>query len=292
LRNDLREDKIGAVMFRASFRLDDGADGVRDFGRELRDASPPDVLIVAGFLDAKTVEAYIDVDEGIDVRAITDLIALRLGVDGCDVTEVERLRVRARADLPEQEQADPAPTCISQVPPVSVDDGRPLVRLHPGEVTQVLVQPDGQDLSIQVRHRPHEVVGPLVVQATDEVAEISVAVGTLADDPHRDYVTFGVAFSWVGARLDRELGARRIVHTNSEAFSQSALGLPSADAPDTAARAGPIDEATPRVMWRPERPRRTLSIIKRLRRPSFGVKLMTLGMVTAWLLAVTTSSAS
>ncbi len=80
-------------MFRASFRLTESLREAGDWGRLLRDAAPSGVLVVAGFLDAKTVEAYLDVDPGMDVHGVTDVLAQRLGFDEYEVTAVEWLRI-------------------------------------------------------------------------------------------------------------------------------------------------------------------------------------------------------
>jgi hypothetical protein len=195
-------------MFRVSFHLTDGARQARDWGRELRRAVPAGVLIVADFLDAKTVEAFVEIDEDSDIRAVTDLIAQRLGLDEYEVTPVQRLGSPATEVPPVPEHARGSPM------PSVADDPR-LLHVHPGAITRVLVhQPDERALSVQVRHRRHETIEAIAVRETAEVVEIQVTVGTPEPDPH---VSLGVSFSWVDTGLRRPLGGRRIVRRVSSA---------------------------------------------------------------------------
>jgi len=134
-------------VFRVSFRLSDGPGHARDWGHKLRRAAPVGVMIVADFLDAKTFEAFIEIDHDTDLRSVTDLLAQRLGVNEYEVTEVE-----------------PAGTPTTEVSPVaerpadvagpSVHNGDiRLVHVHPGAITRVFVhQPDQRVLYVQVRH--------------------------------------------------------------------------------------------------------------------------------------------
>jgi hypothetical protein len=196
-------------MFRVSFQLSDSHRPARDWGRKLRRAAPAGVLIVADFLDAKTVEAFIEIDEDTDIRAVSDLIAQRLGLDEYEVTPVERLGNPGTEapSVPGHARDDATP---------SVDDGEPrLLHVHPGDITRVFVhQPDERALSVQVRHRRHETIEAIAVNETGEAVEIQVTVGTLERDPH---VSVGFTFSWVRAALHRPLGGRRIIRRSASA---------------------------------------------------------------------------
>src|SRR5262245_36129109 len=79
----------GGPVFRVSFRLSDGPGHAREWGLELRRAAPSGVMIVAAFLDAKTFDAFIEIDHDTDPRSVADLLAARLGVNEYEVTEVE-----------------------------------------------------------------------------------------------------------------------------------------------------------------------------------------------------------
>src|SRR5437868_5039910 len=91
------------------------------------------------------------------------------------------------------------------VPSVVRSDLPRLVRVHPGAITQASMQRDGRTLSMQVRHRRHETVATVAMTETDDAVEIEVDVGTPARDDNQEYVSFGVRFSTVEARLDRPL---------------------------------------------------------------------------------------
>ncbi len=235
-------------MFRASFRLTESLREAGDWGRLLRDAAPSGVLVVAGFLDAKTVEAYLDVDPGIDAHAVTDVIAQRLSFDEYEVTAVEWLRIPP-AEAPAAPQATeptvPAPPPMDApsasptaplappVPPVVTDD-RHMLRVHPGTITQVLVKPDGRTLSVQVRHRRNEAVASIAVQETEETVAVEASVGTPEDDRRADFASFGVKFSWSDADLARPLGTRTILTESGAIHTEYAAG------PDTGAREEPV----------------------------------------------------
>jgi hypothetical protein len=230
-------------VFRASFRLTERLREAGDWGRLLRDAAPAGVLVVAGFLDAKTVEAYLDVDPGTDVHAVTDVLAQRLGFDEYEVTAVEWLRIPP-SQSPRPPVAEPsvptaaptAPTANANPTPTptaplaahaasAVTGDRLLLRVHPGTITQVLVKPGGRALSIQVRHRRNEAVAAVAVAETDDTVEVAASVGTPEDDRRADFASFGVTFSWADADLAREVGARRIVHTDSGILHTESAGV-------------------------------------------------------------------
>src|SRR5437879_2119099 len=55
------------------------------------------------------------------------------------------------------------------VPSVANGDPAPLLlRTHPGNITQVVMQPDRCALSVQIRHWRHETIGPVTVKETDD----------------------------------------------------------------------------------------------------------------------------
>ncbi len=89
------------------------------------------------------------------------------------------------------------------------------MRVHPGTITQVLVKPGGRALSVQVRHRRNEAVAAIAVGETADTVEVAASVGTPEDDRRADFASFGVTFSWADADLAREVGARRIIPTDS-----------------------------------------------------------------------------
>jgi hypothetical protein len=233
-------------VFRASFRLTESLREAGDWGRLLRDAAPSGVLVVAGFLDAKTVEAYLDVDPGTDVHAVTDLLAQRLGFDEYEVTAVEWLRIppsqsslapaaepRVPTAPPATPTPDPTPVPAPTAPlaahaPSPVVGTRSLLRVHPGTITQVSVKPGGRTLSLQVRHRRNEAVAAVAVEETEETVAVAASVGTPEDDRRADFASFGVTFSWVDADLARELGARRVVHTDAGIIHTESAGVAGA----------------------------------------------------------------
>ena len=215
-------------VFRASFRLTDRLREAGDWGRLLRDAAPPGVLVVAGFLDAKTVEAYLDVDPGVEVHAVTDVLAQRLGFDEYEVTAVEWLRIppaqtaasaAAEPSVPTTPPPAPTPTATVTTPvgaqASSVTGHAPLLRVHPGTITQVTVKPDGRTLSVKVRHRRNEAIAGIAVEETAETVTLAASVGTPDGDRRADFASFGVTFSWADADLAREVGARRIIHSDA-----------------------------------------------------------------------------
>jgi hypothetical protein len=200
-------------------------------------------------LDAKTVEAYLDVDPGTDVHAVTDVLAQRLGFDEYEVTAVEWLRIPpSRSPLaPVAEPSVPttppaavpnptptpteAPTATAPLAPhapSTVAGDRALVRVHPGTITQVLVKPGGRALSVQVRHRRNEAVAAIAVGETADTVEVAASVGTPEDDRRADFASFGVTFSWADADLARELGARRIIHSDTGVIHTESAPVPEA----------------------------------------------------------------
>ncbi len=194
---------IGALMFRVSFHLTDTLGDPRDWARELRSAAPVGVLIYADFLEAKTVEAYIEIDDDVDIHAVSDLIAQRLGFNEYEVAAVERLGVPAV-------QARPAPARPPErsVPAERDGDRGRLLHVHPAAITRVLVrQPDERELNVQVRHRQHETIDGVAVKESDDAVEIEVSVGTLEPDTR---VSLAVSFSWIATSLARPLAGRRI----------------------------------------------------------------------------------
>jgi hypothetical protein len=260
-------------VFRASFRLTERLREAGDWGRLLRDAAPAGVLVVAGFLDAKTVEAYLDVDPGTDVHAVTDVLAQRLGFDEYEVTAVEWLRIppsqstaapAAEPRVPTAPTPDPTPTPTAPLvahAPSPTAGTRSFLRVHPGTITQVLVKPGGRTLSVQVRHRRNEAVAAVAVEETEETVTVAASVGTPDDDRRADFASFGVTFSWADADLARELGARRVLHTDSgithtesAAVARAGVG-PVAGEPTVVAE--PAAVVAPTVQ--PESPQRPVS---------------------------------
>jgi len=245
-------------VFRASFRLTERLRDAGDWGRLLRDAAPAGVLVVAGFLDAKTVEAYLDVDPGTDVHTVTDVLAQRLGFDEYEVTAVEWLRIPPSQSpspeateprvpttpppaAPEQEPAPvhaaTAPVAAQASPTVSAHGS--LLRVHPGTITQVAVKPDGYTLSVKVRHRRNEAIAGVAVEETTETITLAASIGIPEHDRRADFASFGVTFSWADADLAREVGARRIIYTDD--------GIHTAPGEASGAGVGAVIGETPAV---------------------------------------------
>src|SRR5207253_2105785 len=129
-----------------------------------------------------------------EVHAVTDVLAQRLGFDEYEVTAVEWLRIPPSessrppaADpkvsttttpppaAPEAEPthvATPTAPVAAQASPTVTGHG-PLLRVHPGTITQVAVKPDGRTLSVKVRHRRNEAVADVAVEETTETVTVA-----------------------------------------------------------------------------------------------------------------------
>jgi hypothetical protein len=148
--------------------------------------------IVAAFAESKSIEAYFDLGEGIEPRAIGRL-AERLGFDDYELTGVEPVSADAGGREPALEVA-----------PLRYH-GRPATIMH------VVLQPDGRTLRIQARHRRHETIQGVDVDETDRDVRVEVLVGIPPADPYAGHVSFAVDFSVVRVRLDQPLADRRVV---------------------------------------------------------------------------------
>jgi hypothetical protein len=192
---------VGIVteMYRVAFSMDDSEDR-QQFGTALQRCSIGDARVVAAFAGATTIDVFVDITDTAVPREVAAQLAQRLGVDEYEVTRVEAL---------------PVPTLGSEAP-------MHRVHLRPATITQVRVHPDDRTLSVQVRHRPQETVETIDVDESDDAVRIAVFVATLEDDETNQYVSLAVAFSWIEAVLEREIGVRRILRQDPDhAFVRS-----------------------------------------------------------------------
>jgi hypothetical protein len=186
-------------MYRVAFSLDDSEDR-QQFGTALQRCTIGDARIVAAFAGATTIDVFIDITDTAVPREVAAQLAQRLGVNEYEVARVEAL---------------PVPTLGSEAP-------MHRVHLRPATITQVRVHPDDRTLSVQVRHRPHETVETIDVEESGDAVRIAVYVATLDDDVGNQYVSLAVAFSWIEAVLEREIGVRRILRQDPDhAFVRS-----------------------------------------------------------------------
>ena len=175
-------------MFRVTFLVDDPAERQR-LATELRALTMGgEARIVFAFADAKTIEVYLDIAESADPRTVTDRFAQQLGVSEFELTRAEPLATEPDRSAPPSNHG----------------------RLRPAAITQVRVHPDGRALSVQARHRPHEIVESVDVEEAGDAIAIAVLVGT-PDDVRDHYVSLAVTFTWVDTILDRPLGDRQII---------------------------------------------------------------------------------
>jgi hypothetical protein len=177
-------------MLRLTVRLTDDRDDVRDCAQTLLDVAPGDIRVVAVFVEGKSVEAYLEIEDGVDDRRIDQWIA-GFGFEHYELSDVELMPVR------------PEPGVVADVDP-------PTWPASVATITRVVAEPADDTLRIQVRHRRYETIQRIDVEETDHVVRVKVMVGVPHDDPHAPYVSFAVIFSWVRARLRRPLGSRRV----------------------------------------------------------------------------------
>lgn len=182
------------MMFRLKFRRDpDANDDVAVWSMRVQDAAPMGLRVAAAYVDAANLVAYVEGDTDDDV--LISRFADRLALGPCSVCAVEALRVVAD---------DAQTTPIASAP-------NELRSLHPAELLRVSVAPDGHTLSVKVRHKPYEQIDRVDAKETDDTVELTVWVGSSADDARRRYVTLAEAFSTATVVLDQPLGTRSVV---------------------------------------------------------------------------------
>jgi hypothetical protein len=182
-------------MFRVTFLVDDPAERER-LATDLRALTMGgDARIVSAFADAKSVEVYLDIAESAVPRAVADRLAQWLGVSEYEVTPAQTVPTEKLG---------------------SADTNARQMHLRRAAITQVRAHPDGRSLSVQARHRRHETVESVEVEQTDDAVALTVLVGTSDDDVRGQFVSLGVAFTWVDTFLDRPLGDRRIIRHDPE----------------------------------------------------------------------------
>jgi ribosome-binding factor A len=180
-------------MYRVAFSVDDSEDR-QQFGAALQRCTIGDARIVAAFAGATTVDVFVDITDTAVPREVAAQLAQRLGIKEYEIARVEAL---------------PIPTLGTEAP-------MHRAHLRPATITQVRVHPDDRTLSVQVRHRPHETVETIDVEESGDAVRIAVFVAALDDDESNQYISLAVAFSWIEAVLEREIGARRILRQDPD----------------------------------------------------------------------------
>ncbi|MCU1466358.1 MAG: hypothetical protein JWM72_2286 [Actinomycetia bacterium] len=180
-------------MYRVAFSMDDSEDR-QQLISALERCTIGDARIVSAFAGATTVDVYIDITDTAIPREVAGQLAQRLGAAAYEVTRVDALPVPALGSEPTMHRA----------------------HLRPATITQVRVHPDDRTLSVQVRHRPHESVETLDLEESDDAVRIAVFVDAFEDDASNRYVSLAVAFSWIEAILEREIGDRRILRQDPD----------------------------------------------------------------------------
>ena len=184
---------IVEAVFRVTFLVDDAAERQR-LATELRALTMSgEARLVSAFVDAKTIEVYLDIAESADPRSVADRFAQQLGVSEYELTRAEPLVTEPHGS------ASPS------------DRGR----LRPAAITQMRVHPDGRTLSVQARHRPDETVERVEIEEADEAIAITVLVGA-PHDVRDQYVSFAVAFTWVDTSLDNPVSDRQIIRNDRD----------------------------------------------------------------------------
>jgi hypothetical protein len=180
-------------MYRVAFSIDDSEDR-QQLGSAMERCTIGDARIIAAFAGATTVDVYIDITDTAIPREVAGQLAQRLAIAEYEVTRVDALPVPALGSEATMHRA----------------------HLRPATITQVRALPDDRTLSIQVRHRPHESVETIDLEESDDAVRIAVFVAALHDDESHRYVSLAVAFSWVEAILEQEIGARRILRQDPD----------------------------------------------------------------------------
>ncbi|MDQ1435664.1 MAG: hypothetical protein QOF59_2480 [Actinomycetota bacterium] len=180
-------------MYRVAFSMDDSEDR-QQLGSALEHWTIGDARIIAAFAGATTIDVYIDITDMAIPREVARQLAQRLGIAEYELTRVDALPVPALGSEATMHRA----------------------HLRPATITQVRVHPDDRTLSVQVRHRPHESVETIDLEESDDAVRIAVFVAALHDDDSDRYVSLAVAFSWVEALLEREIGDRRILRQDPD----------------------------------------------------------------------------
>jgi hypothetical protein len=178
-------------MFRLTFRRPDGDDDIDAWSARVRNAVPPS-MFVAAYLEATTIEIYVDLEGNVE-GAVGD-IGEALGLDECRVCSVAPLVAGAGSG--------PSP---------SVASARP-TRTHPGRIVNVSASGDARKLFVKVRHAHYEFVARVECVEGDATVALTAWVGSDDDDPRADYATLAQAFSDVTVELERPLGPRAIVY--------------------------------------------------------------------------------
>jgi hypothetical protein len=173
-------------MFRLTFSLSGPAERERVAGA-LNVAAIGDARIVSAFADETNVDAYLDFAGTASLHEVAADVARRLGVREYEVTLVDPLG-NGSATGPNPDRAS-----------------RRLA-----DITQVRIELDDRTLSVQTRHRPHEMVETVEVVQTDDAVMITALVAPV-DNVTEQYASFGIAFTWVDTVLDRPLGNRRVL---------------------------------------------------------------------------------
>lgn len=146
-----------------------------------------DVRIISAFADEARVDVYLDFDDTAGLGEVVADVARRLGVSEYEVTCVDPLCNGAARE-----------SNLDRVPRRSAD------------ITQVRIHVDDRTLSVQARHRPHEMVDTVEVDETDDAVVITAFVVPV-DNVTERFASFGVAFTWVDTVLGRALGNRRVI---------------------------------------------------------------------------------
>jgi hypothetical protein len=173
-------------MFRLTFSLSGPTERER-VAAALNAPAIGDIQIISAFADETRVDVYLESRGTASLREVAADVARRLGLSEYEVSCVDPLCNRAAIE--------PNP---DRAPRRSAD------------ITQVRIDVDDCTLSVQARHRPHEMVDTVEVQQTDDAVMITALVYPV-DNVTERYASFGIAFTWVDTVLDRPLGNRRVI---------------------------------------------------------------------------------
>jgi len=183
-------------MYRLTFALDARDDDPAAWAERVRGAVPRRMHLVAAYLDATSLVAYVDISNETDAADAFHEISETLDLPGCDLTHVLAI--------------DPAFSALSR----NVAPRRPAANAREGRIVSVEVSPDGRKVSARVRHAQYEYVDRVEAIESSDSVRLVAWVASAHDDPRADYVTLAHTFTDVLADLDAPLGGRRIDYDN------------------------------------------------------------------------------
>jgi hypothetical protein len=178
-------------MIRITFRHDNDEHlDAKSWATRVRDAAPIGLHLAEAYVDAKYLVVYVEADADEMIEEFAD----RLGLPQCARLVVDPLPIGDASSIAE------------------LSSGAELTDLRTIPIVETTtLSTDDRAIVIHVRHKPYEHIDHVDVKETDSSVEVTVWVGSPADDDRRHYVSLGQTLSTATITLESPLGTRRVI---------------------------------------------------------------------------------